>query len=65
MGFSFHDKPSLVEAVSDLRFEVADWNPIPGLGSISLDRSLCTGSHDPNIKCCVRTEVGKSEMSQR
>jgi hypothetical protein len=48
MGLSFHDKPSLVEAVSSLRFEAADPNPIPGAGSISLDGSLRTGPHDPN-----------------
>jgi hypothetical protein len=48
MGLSFHDEPSLVEAVSDLRFEAADWNPMPGTGSISLDRSLRTGPHDSN-----------------
>ena len=48
MGLSFHDEPSLVEAVSSLRFEAADPNPIPGTGSISLDGSLRTGSHDPN-----------------
>ena len=48
MGLSFHDEPSLVEAVSSLRFEVADPNPIPGTGSISLDESLCTGPHDPD-----------------
>jgi hypothetical protein len=46
MGLSFHDEPSLVEAVSDLRFEAADRNPIPGTGSISLDGSLRTGPHD-------------------
>ena len=48
MGLSFHDEPSLVEAVSDLRFDAADRNPIPGTESISLDRSLCTGPHDLN-----------------
>ena len=48
MGLSFHDEPSLVEAVSDLKFEAADRNPIPGTGSISLDGSLRTGPHDPN-----------------
>jgi hypothetical protein len=48
MGLSFHDEPSLVEAVSDLRFEAANPNPIPGTGSISLDGSLHTGPHDPN-----------------
>ena len=46
MGLSFHDEPSLVEAVSDLRFEAADSNPISGKGSISLDGSLRTGPHD-------------------
>ena len=48
MGLSFHDKPSLEEAVGNLRFEAADLNPIPGMGSISLDRSLHTGPHNPN-----------------
>ena len=48
MGLSFHDEPSLVEAVSDLKFEAADRNPIPGTGSISLHGSLRTGPHDPN-----------------
>ena len=48
MGLSFHDEPSLVEAVSDLRFEAADPNAMPGTGSVSLDRSLRTGPHDPN-----------------
>jgi hypothetical protein len=48
MGLSFHDEPSLVEAVGSLRFEAADSNPIPGTGSISLDGSLRTEPHDPN-----------------
>ena len=48
MGLSFHDEPSLVEAVGSLRFEAADPNPIPGTGNISLDGSLRTGPHDPN-----------------
>ena len=48
MGLSFHDQPSLVEAVGSLRFEAADPNSIPGTGSISLDGSLHTGPHDPN-----------------
>ena len=48
MGLSFHDEPSLVEAVGSLRFEAADRNPIPGTGSISLDGSLRTGPHDLN-----------------
>jgi hypothetical protein len=48
MGLSFHDEPSLVEAVSSLRFGGVDPNPIPGTGDISLDGSLRTGPHDPN-----------------
>ena len=48
MGLSFHDEPSLVEAVGSLRFEAADPNPIPGTGDISLDGSLRNGPHDPN-----------------
>ena len=48
-GMSFHDEPSLVEAVSSLRFEAADPNPIQGTGSISLDGSLRTGPHDPEM----------------
>jgi hypothetical protein len=48
MGLSFHDEPSLVEAVSNLRFEAADPNAVPETGSISLDGSLRTGPHDPN-----------------
>ena len=47
-GLSFHDEPSLVEAVGSLRFEAADLNPFPGTGSISLDGSLRTGPHGPN-----------------
>ena len=48
MRLSFHDEPSLVEAVGSLRFEDANSNPIPGTGSISLDGTLRTGPHDPN-----------------
>ena len=50
MGLSFHDEPSLVEAVGSLRFEAADPNAMLGTGSISLDGSLRTGphAHDPN-----------------
>ena len=48
MGLSFHDEPSSVEAVGSLRFGTADPDAISGTGSISLDRSLCTGPHDPN-----------------
>jgi hypothetical protein len=46
IGLSFHDEPSLVEAVGSLRFEAADPNPITG--RIGLDGSLRTGPHDPN-----------------
>ena len=46
MGLSFHDEPSLVEAVSSLRFEAADPNAMPGTGSISLDGSLRTEPQD-------------------
>ena len=48
MGLSFHDEPSLVEAVGSLKFEAPDPNAMPGTGSISLDGSLRTGPHDPN-----------------
>jgi hypothetical protein len=48
MGLSFHDEPSLEEAVSGLRFEAADPNAVPETGSISLDGSLRAGPHDPN-----------------
>ena len=37
MGLSFHDELSLVEAVSSLRFEAADLNPIPGTGPHNLN----------------------------
>jgi hypothetical protein len=46
MGLSFHDKPSLVEAVGSLRFGGAYLNP--GAGSISEDGSLHIGLQDPN-----------------
>jgi hypothetical protein len=46
MGRSFHDEPSLVEAVSSLIFEAADSNAMPGTGSISLDEILHIGPHD-------------------
>jgi hypothetical protein len=48
MGLSFQDEPSLVEAVSSLRFEATNPNAVPGTGSISLDGSLRAGPHDPN-----------------
>jgi hypothetical protein len=46
MGLSFHDKPSLVEAVGSLRFAAND--PNPRTGSISEDGSLPIGPHDSN-----------------
>ena len=49
MGLSFHDEPSLVEAVGSLRFNaVDDPNPNLGIGSMSLDGSLGIGLDDPN-----------------
>ena len=49
MGLSFHDDPSLVEAVGSLRFNAVD-DPKSdlGTGSISQDKSLCVGLDDPN-----------------
>ena len=49
MGLSFHDQPSLVEAVGSLRFNaVDDPNPNLGTGSISQDGSLGIGLDNPN-----------------
>ena len=49
MGLSFHDEPSLVEAVGSLRFNVVDDpNPNLGTGSIIQDGSLCIGLDDLN-----------------
>ena len=49
MGLSFFDQPSLVEAVSSLRFNVVDdSNPNLGMGSISQDGSFGVGLDDPN-----------------
>ena len=48
MGLSFHDEPSLVEAIGSLKFEAADPNAMPGTGGISLDGSLRTGPPDLN-----------------
>ena len=44
MGLSFHDEPSLVEAVGSLSFRGADLNP----GTGSEDGSLRIGPHDLN-----------------
>ena len=49
MGLSFHDEPSLVEAISSLRFDaVDDPNPNLGTGSISEDESLGIGLDHSN-----------------
>jgi hypothetical protein len=40
MGLSFHDKSSLVEAVSSLQFAVDRPNPIVGMGTLSEDGNL-------------------------
>jgi len=45
MGLSFHDEPSLTEAVSDLQFAADNPNPI---GSIARDESLDIELDDPN-----------------
>ena len=49
MGLSFHDQPSLVEAVGSLRFNAVD-DPNPILtGSLGEDGRLCTvGLDDPD-----------------
>ena len=47
LGLSFHDKESLVEAVSSLQF-AADDPPIPEAGSIDQDRSSHIG-HDDDL----------------
>ena len=62
MRLSFHDEPSLVEAIGSLRFEAADPNSISGTGSISLDGSLRTGPHDPNaIPEMIGIEEGRDD----
>ena len=48
LGLSFHDKESLVEAVSSLQFAADDPNPIPEAGSIDQDRSSHIG-HDDDL----------------
>ena len=45
LGLSFHDKESLVEAVSSLQFEAS---PNPEAGSIDQDRSSHIG-HDDDL----------------
>ena len=46
MGLSFHDKPSLVEAIGSLQFAAYDANPTTG--SISKGGSLLTRPYDSN-----------------
>jgi hypothetical protein len=40
MGLSFHDEPSLLEAVSGLQFAADHPNPIVGMGSFDEDGDL-------------------------
>ena len=55
MGLSFHDEPSLVEAVGSLRFDA-----MPRTGS--LDGSLRTGPHDPYaIPEMISIEEGRDD----
>ena len=48
MGLSFHDEPSLVEAVDGLQFAADHPNPMVGMGSFSEDGSLGIESDDLN-----------------
>ena len=75
MGLSFHDEPSLVEAVSSLRFNAVDDHPNPnlGAGSISQDWSLGIGLDDPNADQDIvnigqergdNADIGKSDGIQ-
>ena len=48
MGLSFHDEPSLVEAVDSLQFGADNPNPIVGMGSLSEDRNLGIDPDDLN-----------------
>ena len=48
MGLSFHDEPSLVEAVSSLQFAADHPNPIVGTGSLSEDGNLGIEPDDLN-----------------
>ncbi len=48
MGLSFHDEPSLVEAVSSLQFAADHPNPMVGMGSLSDDENLGIEPDDLN-----------------
>jgi hypothetical protein len=48
MGLSFHDEPSLVEAVSSLHFAADNPNPNVGMGSLSEDGNLGVVPDDLN-----------------
>ena len=59
MGLSFHDEPSLVDAVSALQYNVIDDpNQISGTESMSQDGSLYIGLDDPNA------DLGMVNISQ-
>ena len=49
MGLSFHDEPSLVEAVSSLQFAADHPNPIVRMGSLSEDGNLGIEPDDLNV----------------
>ena len=48
MGLSFHDEPSLVEAVGSLEYD--DLHSIPTIESISEDGNLRIEPHDPTAE---------------
>jgi hypothetical protein len=48
MGLSFHNEPSLVEAVGSLQFAADHPNPIAGMGSLSEDGNLGIEPDDLN-----------------
>ena len=49
MGLSFHNEPSLVEAVGSLQFAANHPNSIVGMGSLSEDRNLGAEPDDLNV----------------
>jgi len=49
MGLSFHDKSSLVEAVSSLQFAADHPNASVGMGSLSENGNLGIESDDLNV----------------
>ena len=66
LGLSFHDEPSLVEAVGSLRFN--NPNPNLGTGSISQDGSLVIGLDDLNagqeMENITQLERGKDNIGK-